>query len=344
MVGSLLEWLSSPENPPVRYLTALNLAPQQASARARETLRREMLAWEPLKKVLALQLEDGSFPSLEKTPTASPTYAALCLMERCGMDITDEPVARALAYVADRHAKKGAFSYTTGACGILPCYVGIATAALIRMGACNAPAVQASVQWIVDHQRFDHKATRAGGAKEWPYSAPRHARCWESVSCYHGVVATFRALAALPTERRSPEVRTRLGQAIQYLRVHRGYKKSKEDKPLFRHMTQFFIFGSHRSNLIDVLEGIADAEPQLIQEVWVREAVEVVDPLADSGKIVLVKNYPTKLIAPFPFEPTGQPSRFLTYQWLRVKQKFGLCLCGDPESPFQDIRGRIRGP
>ncbi len=68
------------------------------------------------------------------------------------------------------------------------------------------------------------------------------------------------------------------------MRIHRVFKKSSVDRPLFRHMTQFFISGQHRCNLIDVLDGIADADPALGSKEWVREAIDVMDSLAENGK------------------------------------------------------------
>jgi len=37
------------------------------------------------------------------------------------------------------------------------------------------------------------------------------------------------------------------------------------------------------------------------------------------GRVVLVKNHGKKLIDTNLFEPVGRPSRFLTYQWLRIR-------------------------
>lgn len=320
---SVLDWLSAPDNPAVRYLTARHLVRPAQAKRALESLRRKMLEWDPLQRILALQQQDGSFPAHGPQTTGMSTFVAVHLMDRCGMDAGDEPVARALDYLTRRHVGQGVLSGTTGGSGVLPCYVGMFVRPLIQMGAEDAPAVQGSLQWIVDYQRFDHKKTRAGGSRTWPYRAVENYGCWKSVSCYHGVVGTFRALAAIPPKRRSPAVNSRLKAAIAYLAIHRGFKKSAVDKPLFRHMTQFFLFGGYRFHLIDVLEGLADADPRLIRQRWVADAVEVVGGLAVTGRIPLVKNYPTRLIDPVPFEAVGRASRFLTYQWMRVKQKFG---------------------
>ena len=320
----LLEWLSSPANPPVRYLTARDLLEPRSSAKELAALRNEIARWEPLRQVLSLQLDDGSFPYGQKTPTAQPTFSALGLMQRCGLDITDEPVTRVVDYLTDQHIGKGALSYTSGGSGILPCYLGVVATSLIRMGGLDTELVQSSIGWLVDHQRFDHKDTRAGGDHSWPYRGPQNYGCWDSVSCYHGVAGAFRAFAAIPPQSRSAGVRRRLGEAISYLRIHRLYKKSTVDKPLVRHLTRFFLVGDYRSDLLDMLEGVADADDGLIQEGWVREALGDMERLTTDGRVPLVQNYGRKLIDPVPFEAVGAPSRFLTYQWLTVQKRLGL--------------------
>ncbi len=319
---AVIEWLSSPENPATRYLVARDLVDPRPSSRVLTDLRHEMLTWGPLNQIVELQLDDGSFPQGQKTPTTQPTFWALCLMARCGLDVSDEPVRRAVGALERRNLGRGALSFTSGASGMLPCYAGVVSTALIEMGMLETDLVQSSIDWLVAHQRFDHKELRAGGDETWPYRAPVNYRCWETVSCYHGVVGAFRALAAIPDGQRSPAVRRRLEEALSYLRLHRLYKKSSSEQPLFRHMTQFFLVGDYRSDLIGVLQGVADADPGLIHEPWVAEAVIDIEAMLHDGRVTLVKNYGRKLIDPIPFEPVGEPSRFLTYQWLSIRRAF----------------------
>jgi hypothetical protein len=319
-MDSLREWLSSPENPPVRYLAARDLfkAPEHEVAR----LRDGVLEWPPLVSILSLQREDGGFPSLEKQQTARATFWALRLMARCGLDIDDPPVAKAVRHLEATYHHQ-ALSYTGGASGVLPCYLGVTVEALIGLGALDRPLVQNSLQWLVDHQRFDHKEIRSGGNAPWPYRSPANFGCWEHVSCYHGVAGALRAMAAVPSQRRSPAMTERLGAALDYLRIHRVYKKSGSDQPLFRHMTQFSLVADYRSDLLDVLVGVARADPSLGVEPWVREVVEDMERLAPDGKVVLEKNYGKKLANEIPFEPIGKPSRFLTLEWQLTKASLG---------------------
>jgi len=319
---SLLDWLASNECPPVNYLSTRDLHGEPTSD-VLSDLRSRVLHWAPLQEILALQDDSGVFARPPKGGRdARSTFWALCLMQRSGLDIRDEPVAMAVDYLDKHHRSEGAVSYTSGGSGVLPCYLGVATTALIKLGAIDTDLVRDSIEWLVDHQRFDHKSTRAGGTEPWPYRAPANFGCWETVSCYHGVAGAFRALAAIPPERRSNSVNRRLDEALQYLRIHNVYKKTSTNRPLFRHMIQPFLIGDYRSDLLDMLQAISDADPGLIREEWVKAAVDDMRDLTVEGKVVLVKNYGRRLIDPVPFEPVGEPSRFLTYQWMLIDRRF----------------------
>lgn len=320
----------------MRYLTARDLRRPLASAGTLAALREQVPAWAPLTRILALQHGDGSFAAAGNLADARRTFWALLLMQRCGLDVRDEPAARAIEHLDRRHRAAGAISCNTGGSGVLPCYLGVVTTALIKMGALDTGIVQSSIRWLTGHQRFDHKATRAGGDEHWPYRAPENYGCWQSVSCYHGVAGAFRALAAIPPERRTLQMRQRLDEAIEYLRIHQLYKRSRTGRPLFRHMTQAFLIGDYRSDLLDMLQGIADADPALIRQDWVQAAVDDMRQLAPDGRVILVKNYGRALINPVPFEPLGEPSRFLTYQWTLIQRTFGA----ETPAPRQALKRR----
>jgi len=323
---ALTRWLFSQDNPSVRYLFARDLKQPRPSAATLKRYRGAILRWEPVQQLLGQQLEDGSFANPMPGFPAQTTYWALDLLARCGLDATDPPVALALARIKARHHVKGAFSYSGGGSGVLPCYVGVATRAVLALAGHDDPEGHAAIQWLVDHQRFDHKRSRAGGDKRWPYRSVESAYggCWRSVSCYHGVVAALRAFTAIPPEHRSRAVQRRVKAALRYLEIHRVYRRTDTGKPISKHLTQFFFAGDYRSHLIDVLEGIAEADPTLIEQRWVRAAVDDVEALTDAGRVPLVKNYAKRLLDPLPFEPVGEPSRFLTLQWVRTKRRFGL--------------------
>jgi hypothetical protein len=321
-----LEWLSSPDNPPVRYLTARDLLHPRPSAATLDELRADVLSWPRLRALLALQREDGSFPGRTTARTAQPTFQALSLLQRCGLTIRDAPVARAVEHLDSRHCTAGALSHNGGGSGVLPCYCGIVAATLIQLGGLDTRIVQETLQWLVDHQRFDHKDHRAGGAEPWRFRALVNYGCWSTVSCYHGAVGAFRAFAAVPQDRRCDAVRARLDEAVEYLRRHRGYRRTRDGRPLFRHMTTLFLVGDYRSDLLDVLQALADADPSLACEEWVQDAMADLDALVDDGRLTVTRTYDGALAEPVELEEPGTPSRFLTYQWL-------VLLGGSPTMP-----------
>jgi hypothetical protein len=101
---------------------------------------------EPLERILALQLDGGGFAVNGGAPDARRTFWALLLMQRCGLDASDSPVARAIEYLSRRHRAAGAVSYTTGGSGVLSCYLGVVAGALIKMGALDTEIVQSSIR------------------------------------------------------------------------------------------------------------------------------------------------------------------------------------------------------
>ncbi|TNF32296.1 MAG: hypothetical protein EP329_10730 [Deltaproteobacteria bacterium] len=320
MDPALRAWLSSAENPAARYLVARDLDDPRPDAGTLAALRREVLAWAPLGAVLALQREDGGFGAGKKAD-ARATLWALRLLGRCGLDVTDPPVERALAHLEARHVAEGALSYTTGGSGVLPCYLGVTVAELVAMGALESPLVQGSLAWLVAHQRFDDAEGRAGGEAEWGYRAPANYGCWQSVSCFHGVAGAFRALAAVPAERRTSAQRARLDEAVGYLRRRHLYKKRSGAKALFRHLLEPALVADYRSTLLDLLHGVADADPRLASEAFVRAAIADFEALTDGGRVPLAKNYGRALMSPVPLEPVGEPSRLLTAEWLAVRAR-----------------------
>ncbi len=321
MDPGLLDWLCDPACPPVRYQALRDLAPEPPSARELERLHAEALAWPPLQRLLSTQQDDGGFPWAWKQQTAMPTFVALDVMARCGLDAGDEPVARALDWVLQEHGRRGPPSYLKGASGILPCYVGKVGRAIFRLAGPDAPLVREAIEWVVAHQRFDHRERRAGGDVPWPIKSPGNTGCWDSISCYHGVVGALGVLATVLAEVRSDSVQARVDQALDYLRRVRGYRRSN-GKPITRFLTKLYIVGDYRSHVLEVLEVLADLDPTLSGEDWVADMAAWVESRAVEGRLPQDTEYGKKLAEPLGLEEVGAPSRFLTLQWERTKRRF----------------------
>ncbi len=321
-IQRLSNWLKSKDNPIVCYLYHLDVKPQ---AQVDAKMKSQMMQSQPIRNLLTLQKDEGGFANAPKGFPAQTTFWALDIMARCKMSIHDEPVRKALTWIEEKYTSSGAYSYNRGGSGVLPCYVGKVARNVAVLAGFEHPSFQSAVEWLVDHQRFDHKETKAGGEKKWPFkSVENYGGCWRSVSCYHGVVAALRAFAAIPKQHRSKTIQKRIQSALRYLEIHRLYKQSSSDKQLFKHLTQFFLWGDYRHHLIDILETIAHIDPSLIKLDWIRHAVDVVDAHTIDGRVPLVKNYASRLVDPDTFESRGMPSRFLSLQWLQIKRCFNL--------------------
>ncbi len=323
--GGLRAWLEA-AHPASRYLVARDLVRPRPGDRELARLRSKVLEWPPVQRILACQEPSGRFGAGKERSGAWPALYALRLLHKCGLGIDDEPIRRTVSWLLAEHFVKGAISLSTGGSGVAPCYLGQFLFFLIDWTGPKQTEVRRSLEWIADHQRYDHKSTRAGGEAEWPFRTPHNYGCWRSVSCYHGVVGTLLALASVPPRSRTRRGRDQLEAATHYLAIHRAYKKSADDKPLFRHTTQFFLHGNYRFHLLDVLEGLSLAGRSLAREAWVKDALSDMDTHLVDGRVPLVKNYDTKMrgLDPLPLEPLGKPSPLLTVQWLRTKKRFGL--------------------
>ncbi|MEE8182992.1 MAG: hypothetical protein V3T94_02450, partial [Thermoplasmata archaeon] len=82
----LMSWFLEESHPAARYLALKDLVGTGVSRDDLIAVKERVPEWRPLKRILDRQNEDGSFKSTEKKPTAVTTFAALELMDKCGLD------------------------------------------------------------------------------------------------------------------------------------------------------------------------------------------------------------------------------------------------------------------
>ncbi len=319
--NDIIDWLmSSSSPPPVRFQTSIEFSSEGSEGSGTVT-RADIKDWHPLKKVLDLQNSDGGFPVTQKGKPGIPTLYALILMSKCGLDCSDEPVRKAIEYIKNNHTLDGVISWNSGGSGILPCYAGVTASHIAKMSCGKNDLVNRVAEWIVNYQRFDHKEDRAGGDENWSFHGPSNFGCWQSVSCYHGVVASLALLSSIPLDFRTSEIKSRIKDALRYLEIHKVFRKTTTGEPMFRHLTNFFIFGQWRMNLLDIVEIILDAEPEIAGDQWIQDAIYEIDRHTVEGRILHKTDYRTFLDDPIELEPMGVPSFFLTLQWMKIQKK-----------------------
>lgn len=93
---------------------------------------------------------------------------------------------------------------------------------LIRLGYLEDSRVQNAINWITKYQRADDAIdyTPEGEMYRKFYT------CWGRHSCHMGVAKSLKALAAVPPEKRSPEINAKIDELTEYFFKHHLYKKS----------------------------------------------------------------------------------------------------------------------
>ncbi len=214
-------WLLDGDDPSVRYFTLTGLLGQAAGGAEAEAARREIMTTGAVPDILAAQGEDGHFGERDRFYTAKYTGTVwqLIILAELGADGADERVRRACeAILRDaQDGESGGFSVSRSkkAGGglhswVIPCLTGNLVFSLIRLGYLDEPRVRRAVDWITTYQRFDDADGDAPTG--WPYEPGE--MCWGRHTCHMGAVKALKALAEIPPERRSPEVRRTLADGV----------------------------------------------------------------------------------------------------------------------------------
>ncbi len=195
---------------------------------------------------------------------------------------------------------------------VIPCLTGNMVFSLIRLGMLDDPRVQAGVDWLTTYARFDDGDGEAPTG--WPYVPAEP--CWGRHTCHMGAVKTLKALAEIPSEQRSPDVRRALDEGAEFMLRHHVHKRShdltKVSKPGWKRL------GFPRMYQTDVLEilGILAKLGRLGDE-RAREALELVASRADAqGRWKLQDTFNGRFVVDI--ETKGEPSRWVTLKALQV--------------------------
>ncbi|MHB1489924.1 MAG: hypothetical protein ACYCTH_05435, partial [Cellulomonas sp.] len=182
-------------------------------------------------QILAAQLSDGHWEGRDRFYTAKyrGTVWQLVILASLGADGADprvragcEAVLRDAqdpesgGFAIDRAKRSGGGLHSS----VIPCLTGNMVWSLIRLGLLDDPRVQRAIAWITTYQRFDDGDGDAPTG--WPYD--RFEMCWGRHTCHMGAVKALKALAAIPPERRSPEVERTLADGAEFLLRHHVHK------------------------------------------------------------------------------------------------------------------------
>ncbi len=324
-------WLLSRDDPSARHFTLTGLLGRAAGDAEVEEARRAIMTEGPVPRILAAQQADGHWEGPDRFYTAKyrGTVWSLLILAELGADGADARV-RAACEAILRDAQdpdSGGFSINRSkkAGGglhsmVIPCLTGNLVFSLIRLGCLDDPRVQRAVDWITAYQRFDDAEGEAPTG--WPYD--KWEMCWGRHTCHMGVVKALKALAEVPTERRTPAVERTIGAGAEFMLRHHVHRRShdlgKVSKPGWRR------FGFPLMYQTDILEVLRILTKLGVRDERMDEALGVVSAKRDAlGRWKLESTFNDRFVVPI--EVKGQPSRWITLRALQV-----LAAAGQPSS------------
>ena len=324
--GDPTEWLLEQDNPSVRYLTLTDiLGVPDSDPHAREAKAAIMEAG-AVPQILAKQEEGGHWDKPEKFYVAKykGTVWQLMILAELRANGEDERIKNTCEFVLrnSQDLESGGFSMhrnvTTGGgrhSEVIPCLTGNMLWSLIRFGYLRDPRVQRGIGWITSYQRFDDAI--ADPPQGWPYD--RYEICWGKHTCHMGAVKALKALAEVPDDSKSAQVKHTIEEGVDYLLRHHVHKRSHDltqlSKPGWRR------FGFPLMYHTDILEILGILTQLGYKDERMREAVDIVVSKQDaSGRWKLASTFNGRFQVDI--EEKGEPSKWITLNALRVLKRY----------------------
>jgi len=313
------------DNPSVRYFALTQLLEKPPTHPSVKKARREIMKAGPVPVILFKQEEGGYWGTAEDFYVRAKyrgTVWQLVVLAALGVDGGDKRVIRSAEFILDwsQDQDSGGFAYRGTSSGglhpaVLPCLTGNMVWSLLRFGYLDDPRVQRGIDWITRYQRFDDGIEKAPAG--WPYD--RFEQCWGKHTCHMGVVKTLKALAEIPLERRTQEVRRTIEKAGEYLLRHHIHKKSHDLASVAK--SAWVKFGFPLMWSTDALEMLAILVKLGYRDDRMREAIDLVISKQDGqGRWSLEGTFNGRFQVNI--EQKGKPSKWVTLKALTVLKGF----------------------
>ena len=320
----------------MRYFTLKNLLDKPESSKEVVEAKKLLMVTGPVNKILSNQNPDGSFLTSKhasKSPTIDPKngyqpkyrgtiWQALFLVQ-LGADHTDQRIKKLCEYLLKTNYYPEIkvfglrFLHSKREITTIPCYVGNMVWALSKLGYYNDPHVQDSIKWILKYQRFDDGDFKT--PDEWPYRGKAD-RCFSKHSCYSGCTQALKAMTVIPKKDRTAKIEKFIQKAINFVLLHKIYKKSHGKERPIRKEYEYLIFPAYYYD--DILQIIDSLLCYKVKDRSIDDALNfILDKRQPSGRWLLERTIrPSAMFAKF--EEQGSESKWITYRVLDVLKKY----------------------
>jgi len=318
------DWLLDTDNPSVRYFTLTDILEKPVEDRKVRETKRDIMKTGVVPKILTKQKRQGYWETPQDFYRAKykGTVWQLIILAELGADGSNEHIKKACEFILensqDRQSDGFAYIAWKGGGGdhdkAIPCLTGNLVWSLIRLGYLEDSRVQRGVDWIVKHQRFDDGVEAPKG---WPYD--RYRSCWGRHTCHMGVVKALKALAEIPPNRRSPDVKTTIEKGAEYMLKHHIHKRSHDTSRVSK--PKWLRFGFPLMWNTDALEILGILTRLGYKDQRMQEAVDLVTSKQDDqGMWTLESTFNGRFQVNI--EQKNKPSKWLTLNALRALKKF----------------------
>ncbi|MGE5527601.1 MAG: nitrogen fixation protein NifH [Patescibacteria group bacterium] len=317
-------WLLEDDNPSVAYIARTDLLGEAETDPEVMKARAAIMTRGAVPVILAAQ--DGgrwNAPGRHYVDKYTGTVWQLIILAEHYADGNDPRIQKACHYILQdaQDRESGGFAIHPAAKGggrhseVIPCLTGNMVWSLIRLGLLDDPRVQAGIDWIAKYQRFDDGIPDPPTG--WPYDLSE--ACWGSHTCHMGAVKALKALAEIPEKRRTDAVAGTIAKGVDYLLLHRVFKKSHDlsavAKPGWLKFQFPLMYQTDVLEIARILLGLNCRDPRLEESVAL-----ILSKQDEKGRWPLENTFNGKYIRDI--ETKGKPSKWITLNALRVLKKY----------------------
>ena len=319
----VLQWLLEPSNPSVRYWTLTEIQEKDHDDPEVLKTRDAIMASDCVRSILQALKPDGHWESYDNMylPKYTATTHNLLILAEFGA-IPNKEIQRVIEYVYLFQRESGHFlmdipktdkgraSKVKDGC----CYDGNLLYYLIHFGYLDDPRTQRLIQFQIDYHSGD-----VGG---WKCRAfPINPDNVFPVNCFMGGAKMLKALASIPSKKRSTELRKIIdreaevileNQIYKYLRDYDGSRKAKAGWKRFG----FPLF--YQSDVLEVLDVLTKLG---IRDSRLEDAISLVESLRGTDGTWLLKNtYNGKMLCEI--DKKNEPSKWITLRAAGVLKRY----------------------